>query len=290
MEKIKQSFKRIIAWAKKHPWAAVGIVGAVVLVGWLVYRKQSSAGNDAVVNQYGAGGGELGGAGGGATGYEDLIPAANAAAPLTLSSPQPSGDPGAYYSLPSSDYGFSSFSDPSAFYPSYSAALEPAPTSAPMLYDFGLAGVAPAGGLLAGLTAAANVPINAPSYDFGQAGIAPVGGLVSGLAEAANTPIATPAPVAAAPTLASIAVNNAVTGGPTGNLTPSQLVGKGRRFTGTYQGVTYQNGYPVSSTFGTAGIAPAAGLSSGLSAAASVPTTAVQPVGAQVLVGGKTAT
>jgi hypothetical protein len=41
---MKKSFGRIIAWTKKHPWVAALIVGGVVFLAWLAYKRNAAGG------------------------------------------------------------------------------------------------------------------------------------------------------------------------------------------------------------------------------------------------------
>lgn len=216
---MKESAQRIIAWAKAHPWLAALIVGAVILVGWFVYKRISSTGAGQATQ-----GVPLGDVAGqpstngdvttapGALGYGG---AGSAAPPVILPQPAailgsrggggggggfaPIGDSGFGYPLPSSVGG----------------------------YDFG--SNAPQ----------ANATLNdlAFSYSSGPGGKTHIKNIVQ--------------PAAALPTYSSgpggktKSKNQTAPSSSTKMQTPSQLVGKGAKFTGWYQGVMYSNGFPV---------------------------------------------
>ena len=233
---LKQSFTNIRAWVKEHPYAAVAILGGVIFLGWyaskharagdgpLSISAPSEAESPATLDSLG------GGLGGG--GFADILSDLN-----TSASPIPTPSP--VTSIPTmTGAGMGSSLSP---IPSLSQTFGlPASVSNPVLVSGagsaqGIA-TAPAGlsgpQILNGITTytmpggrAASAQILGLEDKAGQKHKAPGKGIKERVQK--NNPLAK--------------------AGKGSGKTPAQLVGKGRFFTGVYQGIYYINGYPITS-------------------------------------------
>lgn len=190
---MKESFQRLVQWARDHPWLTALILGGVALLAYLTYKNGwfgiGSGGSSVSTvpdSSTVAGGADTGTGGGGSSDLGSLG---------SSISPAPS--------------------------PTYTGAEQ---------------------GASAGLAGVGTIPSANLDSLFG----APV----------SVVPDTSAAPLASGASLSSINLSGFSTGGlaqpqaqapaqPKQNQTPSMVVGKGRRFTGVYQGVQYENGYPV---------------------------------------------
>jgi len=216
MDNLKETAARVIAWAKEHPYIAAAILGGVVLLAWLTIRNRGdngggSAGNFSAEDVPGGGLGAsmpaAGGAGGGisAGGISGFGDLAEL--PVTESTMTETTTP-----APSGGGGgFSSFDA------GFDAGFIPAA-------DFGFGDFA--GGAAIASPAAADLA----SVDKGPAargGLTGTGSTSTGTT-AARTPTTSAAPRK-----------------PRADASPAYLAGKGQKFTGTFNGITYVNGYPL---------------------------------------------
>lgn len=218
---MKESFQRLVEWAKEHPWITALILGGVALLAYLTYKN----------GWFGMGGGSS----------ASTVPDSS-----TIASGADTSGGGSASTVPDS-----------------STVASGADTSG--------GGTTPtdAGSSLGSVIAPPPTPTYTGSEQGAGAGLAGIGSIpssnldnlfgapVSVAPPASNNSLAGGAPLASmnlsgfsSGGLAQPQVTPAPTKNKTNaNMTPAQLVGKGKRFTGTYQGVTYQNGYPVGSLF-----------------------------------------
>lgn len=223
--------QRIKEWIQAHPWAAAIIAGVVIVAAYLVY-KNSNAG---------------------------------AGSSSSLSTSQPTLDP-----LSGGSSG-SALADLGAG--GITPATNPAKASADSSFGGGSSGLGnlasnPIMGLgLGGLPSALPISSAAAPMDYSTANLGTGAGpslpidtnpspASKSLSSLANIPAPTVnqnliqassirAPANLLLPTVSAGLNPTPARG-AGALTPSQQVGKGRNFTGTYQGIQYVNGYPAS--------------------------------------------
>jgi len=103
---MSESLKRIAAWAKEHPALSIGIVAALVLVGYLVYKNSGTRGGLSATNESGDMSGLTTGGGG-----ESILPSETI--PLTsdnyyygtLPAPMETAAPSSQYAASPTSYG-----------------------------------------------------------------------------------------------------------------------------------------------------------------------------------------
>jgi len=212
---LKQSIQNIQAWVKAHPWPAAAILGAVILLAWYMARKAGSGGSPAIGPGEADSAGSLDSFGAGSGGgYTDALSQLDASAnPITPASP--------VTSVPSLTTSGMNQAIPDI--PSLSDAFNlPASVISPVLVGAG--GVLEQSGLTSGAVGSRSMVndlhVRAPSVN----GSTPGAGISN-----------------------KVATNNPLKQRTEPAQTPSMRVGKGRHFTGTYLGITYVNGYPVTS-------------------------------------------
>lgn len=240
---MKETLARLAAWAKKNPLLAFLIVGGVVLLGYLVYRsgggssgnkqEEGLAAGDAIdmagVGSYGGGGGGGGGGptspgGGGSTGTGTTGPGGSPPAPQTIKNPRgiklrpvPPFPLGGIGTRPE---------------------INPIEGSLPPIGAFGfnggMTGPGPTG-LLGG--------IGGP-YPTGLiGGVTTMGATASGSSGSSRTTYSS-GPGGKRNPKPPVQIENERGRGGGGARTPAMEVGKGRRFTGWYNGIYYNMGVP----------------------------------------------
>lgn len=205
---MKESLERIVAWAKAHPWLAALILGAVVLVAYLVYRYTQRTGSGDMTQGVPTSGSTSGdqtvppdqvGTGGGGALQPPII---NTPPPL-----QVGGGGGGFSGGGYTPIGDTGFAYPSPDMSGAAAISGAAPAQAPVQTA------------LQNLTAQFNTPSGATT-----------------MIQNVKAPQKLFMPTETAGE-ASRRIGKAPT--------PAQQAGKGRNFSGTFQGVTYVNGFPV---------------------------------------------
>ncbi len=244
---MRESMQRIVTWAKAHPWLAALIVGLVILLGYLVYKRSSSGGGA----RDEAAGFELGEG----TGAVSPIPADMGG----ISSPVTSGG---LSTIPSTDLGLgvsgaqTQTPIPAASVPVFSAAD---------LTGFGGAGwTPPAIGTLTGQLTSPKPPASLTSGGIPTRKVEPGSTRLRGegtfapeevevAKPAVRTSARVPRAIAAARTITkpsimprtSARVPRAAAPKQTAPRTPAELRGLSRYYTGIYGGVRYVLGYPA---------------------------------------------
>lgn len=254
---MKESFERIVAWAKAHPALAILIVGGVVLLAYLVYKRSGGmaptsapTSDSGIPAGFGAGGAVSGG-GGGAIGTSSGTATEGGAAVPSVSTftgalkgnaaNPPHEIPSGAQPLPA--ISFPGIGGSNLGWMNSLGAMQGAMT-----------GTGGAGGNIAarnaGFGGTTKAPINPTEFHTGGGGPQPV------------PTIPAPSPITNA-----LGRGAGVTGSPTAGgggstaqyrgrggaapETPAMAVGKGRLFSGTYQGITYASGYPVGTVSAT---------------------------------------
>jgi hypothetical protein len=268
MDKLKETLKRAVAWAKKHPVPAALIVIVLGVVGYLIYKStqgSSSSSSDSAVaipDSLGLSGGTVSTGGYGGSGLDSLVG--------SVGTDVTSGSNGG------SNGGSSGGSGGGAGGGGYANMIyqsQPDPTPA-----FDLSSVAPAYGMAA-TTQSAILPIFSPApvtttQSFNSS-------LLSNPVLGMNLPSAKAA--AAKPLEKALMSSESEKGAQyksaAQNLTDSQKVGKGKNFTGTVDGKYYLNGWLAS--------VPAAKQYLGTPSAASVSMPTVKAAAKTITAGSK---
>lgn len=207
---MKERLARIAAWAKAHPWQTALILGAVILLGYLVYKRS------------GGGGGGGSSAGGAVSEPETPSPIQSGIPDLgSISSPVTSGG---LSSTPSTETEMNPVTGSSVSIPKPSRVTPPG-----NLGSFGSDAWSP--DFSASVTALTS-PVAASVSEGTVKGVTP-SKLKSGQL-AANVKKNNP--------LAQRVANQ------TKGQTPAQALGKGRLYTGYINGQYYVNGFPVGSS------------------------------------------
>lgn len=208
-----ESFGRIKTWVTKHPWIAGLIVLAVVVVGYVVYKRSGSGSGSATQGVPDAGG--QGSTSGDVTMPPDALGSAGLGtnSPLTIPAPAnanytPLGGTGFAYPSPNMEVA-------AGVMPSF--ASSPAPAGLLSQSGAGAAGAA-SSGALSGLRQ--SLQGYQPNQTLMVSNVQTTGQQAPG--------------------------GRSLTGGGSGNQTPAQQVGKGKNFTGYFNGTYYKNGYPTS--------------------------------------------
>ncbi len=206
---MKESLGRIVEWAKNHKLAAGLILGAVILIAFLVYKKSGGAGmaptaaGEGVPAGYGAGAAVGGGGGSGSGGS---VPGSQP--PKVNPAPAPGGGGGGGKKKKGSG-----------------------------VPQWGGGNLPPLSGGMENFPIITEQPVfNALPVPGGPGGRAAVGPIVRQQVETYG---------------GSNVVNEHIEkSGANKNMrqgaqTPAMAVGKGRLYTGTYNGIQYMNGYPI---------------------------------------------
>lgn len=253
---MKESFQRIIAWAKAHPLLAVLIVGGVVLLAYLVYKRSGGmaptsgpGAESGIPAGYGAGGAV---GGGGSTGtISGMATEGGAAIPSisTLTGALAPQTANVAHAIPGAQTK-----------PELPAGLFPGVGGSNLGWLTGLgalSGATPGTGGSGGNIAARNA-------GFGGSAKPPINPTEFHTGVTSQPVPAIPGP---SPITNALGRGAGVTGSPAAGgggstaqyrgrggsapETPAMAVGKGRLFSGTYQGITYASGYPVGSVTAT---------------------------------------
>lgn len=226
---MKESLKRIGVWVKAHPWLSAAIVGGVILVAWLVYRSGGGSSGDGSASSTA---GELPTPSEITTpdysGGEVSVPSNPISDFFTPAENDTSGTGGQAFDIPEMSGGDFVIPDYSGSYDSFAAALSPE--------------MSPISGVASASIGKSLTTVPATILGTAQASLGKSVPVIPTIIPATIKVSVGGAPISiAAKGSASVANVNA------GNLRPSQLVGKGKNFTGVYNGVRYAGGYVVGS-------------------------------------------
>lgn len=248
---IKESFSRLVAWAKEHPYIAALILAAVGFLAWWTIKQGGGSGGSggdglaaadpsgdggaAVTSDLGIGQGDTGGFSGEGVTLPDLAPVAD------YGFSQNSNGFSDFGYIPPIDAGIPvGFSDPGIY--------AGVPISSAPLASMGVSGYSVGGGLAQSASnPAADILAGVSGYSAGGKLALAGGGASGGLNATAGGGVASQSP---ASSTAGVGGGQNIdthdrSPAPVSNPTPAMLVGKGRHFTGTFQGIRYVDGYPV---------------------------------------------
>jgi hypothetical protein len=223
MDNLKETAQRVIAWSRQHPYIAAAILAGIVLLAWLTIRNRKDDNGGGSAGNFSVGdepGGGLGAA----------MPSAGSAG----------GGVGAG--------GVGGFEDLANLPVTESTTVNTVPASS------GGGDIFTPGEIdLGGFTPAAN-------YGFGEfaGGAAVASPVMDGLSQTQKSGL-TGSGKSAGTTGARTPTTNAQPRRARADASPAYLAGKGQRFTGTHNGITYVNGYPLDTGLNLLGYNPETG-------------------------------